>query len=210
MRRILMFARAPRLGQVKTRLRPALPDEEILQLHKALILHTLTRAREARFDQLELWADCQAEHEFFLHCQSCDPALTVFEQLGEDLGARMAHALANADDNSDSGSAQVLIGSDCPAMDADYLNQAFDRLEQGAQVVVGPALDGGYVLIGSTLTQLPIFDGMPWGGDTVLEKTISRLEAAAIKYELLAPLPDVDRPEDLDEAKRYKLLPNRA
>ncbi len=129
-------------------------------------------------------------------------------QQGSDLGERMAHALRQSLLNA---RYTVLIGSDCPELSAEYLQQAFDSLEaeEGAnssKVVLGPATDGGYVLLGSSLAELPVFDNIEWGSNRVFESTVRGLKKAKISYSLLTPLSDIDRPEDLHLARKFNLL----
>jgi hypothetical protein len=92
----------------------------------------------------------------------------------------------------------VLVGTDCPALTADYLAQAFALLDGGADAVVGPAEDGGYILIGLRRTDKRLFDGVAWGTASVLDETRARLAALGWSWQELETLWDVDRPEDLE------------
>ena len=91
----------------------------------------------------------------------------------------------------------VLIGTDCPAMTAEYIESAFAALKAGSDVVLGPATDGGYVLIGVREVVPGLFEGIQWGGDRVLTTTIDKIRSQNLKHRLLDMLWDVDRPEDL-------------
>jgi len=92
----------------------------------------------------------------------------------------------------------VLIGTDCPAMDAGYLEEAFRVLESGIPLVLGPAEDGGYVLIGCTgMPPAGLFEGIDWGTERVLAQTRARIAALGHGHQELPPLSDIDRPEDL-------------
>jgi len=90
----------------------------------------------------------------------------------------------------------LLVGSDCPELDAGYLASALAALDH-AQVVLGPARDGGYVLIGARAVDRLWFAGVPWGSDQVFAATLDRLERTATPWRALPPLGDIDRPEDL-------------
>ena len=90
----------------------------------------------------------------------------------------------------------ILVGSDCPAMDTAYLQRARAALDE-APVVLGPAMDGGYVLIGSRVDRPELFQAIPWGTGEVLELTRQRLRAAGMSWQELEPLADIDRPQDL-------------
>jgi glycosyltransferase A (GT-A) superfamily protein (DUF2064 family) len=92
----------------------------------------------------------------------------------------------------------LLMGSDCPWLGADVLKKADAALDQGAAVVLVPAVDGGYVLVGASVRCGAMFREVPWGTSTVLEITRQRLEAAGLSWLELSPLRDIDRPQDLD------------
>ena len=91
----------------------------------------------------------------------------------------------------------IVIGSDCPALTPSHLRQAADVLREGRDVVVIPAEDGGYVLIGSRRPQPGLFNGMTWGTDQVMAQTRQRLAHSGLTWRELPPLWDVDRPADL-------------
>ena len=113
---------------------------------------------------------------------------------GDDLGDRMQYALASGLRRA---AAVLLVGSDCPEIDAGYLRAA-TRALQHVDLVLGPALDGGFVLIG---VRRPVSDGVftnvRWGSETVLEETLNGAQAAGYSVQLLTALQDIDRPEDL-------------
>jgi hypothetical protein len=90
----------------------------------------------------------------------------------------------------------VLVGSDCPVLDRAYLLQAFEALER-ADLVLGPAEDGGYVLIGARGLARSLFDGVRWGSGEVLSQTLANAEQAGMRTALLEELYDVDEPDDL-------------
>ncbi|MDG2410913.1 MAG: TIGR04282 family arsenosugar biosynthesis glycosyltransferase, partial [Halioglobus sp.] len=114
-------------------------------------------------------------------------------QRGKDLGERMFHALHERLAHFD---CVILVGSDCPSIDADYLRQAIVALED-APVVLGPALDGGYVLIGARCVKESMFRNIPWGTERVLACTRVALRRAGLAFTELNALADIDRPEDM-------------
>jgi hypothetical protein len=124
-------------------------------------------------------------------------------QQGADLGARMGHAVRTtlAPKAAAPGGAAVdrviLIGCDCPDLDAAYLTKAVRTLDR-ADAVLGPAADGGYVLLGLRQFDAGLFRDMPWGGAEVAELTRARLRALGRRWQELPVLRDLDRPEDLD------------
>jgi glycosyltransferase A (GT-A) superfamily protein (DUF2064 family) len=100
----------------------------------------------------------------------------------------------------------VLIGTDCPALQPAHLLRAFTELEEH-DVVIVPAEDGGYVLVALKAPQPQLFEGIEWGGPTVLQATLARIDAARLRAVLLPPLPDLDTPADLERARREGWLP---
>ncbi len=107
----------------------------------------------------------------------------------------MAHAMQQSITQH---SNTILIGTDSPPLDSDYLIQAFQALQGGADAVIGPAEDGGYILIGLSRFNSEIFQGIKWGGETVCRQTISRCNNIDFDCVELDTLWDVDRPEDLE------------
>jgi uncharacterized protein len=200
--RILVFAKSPALGQVKTRLVPALGARAAAELHRQLVERTLGTALAAAVGPVELWCAPHAQDAFFAECAK-KFCLCLQEQGAGDLGTRMARALEIA---VAEGTPALLIGSDCPALTAEYLRAAAAALVKANDAVIGPAEDGGYVLIG--LARSPaahLFEGLPWGSATVMQETRRRLASLGWRWIELATLWDVDRPEDLPRLRQ--LLP---
>jgi uncharacterized protein len=206
--RLLVFAREPVLGSVKTRLQGALGEAGCLALHEALLAHIRSSLVQSRLAPMTMWVSSNLSHECFLsHCNKKD----IYLQKGEDLGQRMAHAAAVTLQQREVESV-IIVGADCPVLDKKYLETALQALAAGNRVVLGPAEDGGYVLIGLRQAEHEVFRGIDWGSSRVLEQTRSRLESAAIPYALLETLWDVDRPSDLPRLRREfpHLLPSQA
>ena len=185
--RIAVFAKAPVAGAVKTRLVPTLGPAGAAQLHEALATHALATAAQANPSALQLWCAPDAAHPFFVGCATrfgCE----LRAQRGADLGERMAHAFA-------SSSPLIVIGTDCPALNASHLARAWAAL--GANdAVIAPAEDGGYALIGLARPAPALFVDMPWGGAEVMARTRKRIAAAGLRCVELETLWDVDRPDD--------------
>ena len=120
------------------------------------------------------------------------PGLSLVQE-GQDLGARMAYAARSALTRAES---VILVGTDCPDLSPEFLKAAIAGLEH-QDAVLGPALDGGYVLLGLRSVESSLFERMPWGSDRVAYVTEQRLDALGWQWSRLAPLRDVDRPEDL-------------
>jgi hypothetical protein len=193
----MVFAKAPTPGRVKTRLIPSLGASGAAELQRQLIERTLCTAEEAGLGTLELWCAPGPDDPFFAACaERHDMGLRT--QCEGDLGRRMAGALA-------AGTPGLLIGCDCPALTAAYLHQAAAALAGGYDAVLGPAEDGGYVLIG--LARSPpaqLFEDIPWGTQTVMQETRARLARRNWRWRELALMWDLDRPEDLQRLRQLR------
>ena len=190
---IQIFAKQPQLGTVKTRLIPMLGIVGATQFYHRLCWQQLQRLDLVVYqDKLQLYAYPHYHHVFFKQCQQtfgCE----LYSQSGFDLGMKMATALQHG---LQSAQRVVLIGTDCPHLDQTYIEHAFQALRHGAAVVLGPANDGGYVLVGMNQTVAPIFTEMPWSTEQLLEQTVRRLQNLRLNYHLLSVLDDIDTPLD--------------
>jgi uncharacterized protein len=197
---VAVFAKAPRAGQVKTRLAGALGAEGAARLHERLATRAVETAVAAGLGPVQLWCAPDSSHAFFARMERrFGVALCV--QSGEDLGARMAHAMDAA---FRSGHRVVLIGADCPDLVPADLHDAAEALRSHDAVFM-PAEDGGYVLAGAA-RPLPIFGHMPWGTGHVMSRTRERLREAGATWRELRTSWDVDRPEDLGRLQQSGLL----
>jgi rSAM/selenodomain-associated transferase 1 len=187
--RVIVFAKAPVPGAAKTRLIPALGADGAARLHERLVDRALETACAARLGPVELCCAPDRSHPFFAGC-AMRFGVALTEQGTGDLGDRMHRALA-------AELPAVLIGADCPAMTPDYLREAAAALAAGQDVALGPAEDGGYVLIAANRIRPDAFARIGWGGPDVVEEQRARLRAIGWQWRELAPLWDVDRPEDL-------------
>ena len=192
-RQLLIMARAPVPGACKTRLIPALGAEGAAALQRRLLRHALSAAAGVPGAALTLHAHPDTDHPL-LREWAVEFGARLRPQQGDDLGERMAHALAAA---LTEGGPAVLIGCDSPGYTADYLEAAFAALEAGHSMVLGPAVDGGYVLIGLNRVEPSLFRDIPWGGERVAVLTRERAAAAGLRPFELAPLADIDHPEDI-------------
>ncbi len=199
--RVAVFARAPVPGEVKTRLVPALGGEGAAALHRALVTRALEAAIAADLGPVELWCAPDARDPFFRSCTERF-AVNLIAQHEGDLGERMRRAFESMLGTS---ARALLIGSDVPAMTAAYLRAADAALAEGCDAVIGPAEDGGYVLIGLRRSgrgvAAGLFEGIAWGGPAVLQETRSRIERLGWRHRELPALWDVDRPEDLSRLR---------
>jgi rSAM/selenodomain-associated transferase 1 len=203
--RVAVFAKAPVPGQVKTRLAAELGDEGAAALHATLVRQALATAMLAGIGRIELWCAPDAADPFFAQCAR-ETGARLRVQQGRDLGERMSRAF---DDAFDAGRHLVLIGSDCPALTPECLQDAAVALASHDAVIV-PAEDGGYVLVGLSRTVRGLFDGISWSTGEVMASTRERLAAAGARWKELPPLWDVDRPEDYARLRREGWLEETA
>jgi rSAM/selenodomain-associated transferase 1 len=190
--RILVFAKAPQPGAVKTRLIPALGAAGAARLHERLLERTLATAAAAGVGPLELCGDLASDPVLAARAAAHGAALTA--QGPGDLGARMHRAFARA---LASAPHVLAVGCDCPALTPAHLRAASAALAAGQDAVLGPAEDGGYVLIGLARVHSALFEGIRWGGPDVAERTRASLGRLGWRWREIERLWDVDRPEDL-------------
>jgi len=201
---VIVFAKAPQRGSVKTRLIPLLGAEGAAALHVRLVKHALKTATKAS-RPVELHCAPDANDSFFRFCAG-HYGVAVKAQVEGDLGARMLAAFTQS---LTEHACVLLIGSDCPALTARHLRQADRSLRDGADAVFIPCEDGGYALIGLQRVEAALFDGMTWGGEHVMADTRARLTALGWRWRELETLWDVDRPEDYTRLMGSGLLDSR-
>lgn len=200
--RIMVFAKAPLTGQVKTRLIPHLGVRGARALHEQLARYCIANAVQAKLCPVQLWCSPDREHPFFADCRS-EFKIPLSSQEGQDLGERMAHAFEQILQEC---SYALVIGTDCPALTSADLREALCALQGGMDAVVGPAKDGGYVLLGLRRLARGLFEDIAWGEVTVLDTTRERMEGLQWRWHELAVRWDVDRPEDVERLMREDLL----
>lgn len=184
---VLIMARAPRPGAVKTRLQPLLGAQGCARLQASMTERTLRLAEQVAPERCWLALD-----------QPCDMPITarVLRQRGRDLGARMHDAVEQV--SSEQPGPVLVIGTDVPTLNAHHLRAAAGMLADDVDVVFGPALDGGYYLIGlrRPCTEVFAIDPALWGGPGVLAASLTAADAIGLRAGLLEPLRDLDTPED--------------
>lgn len=199
---ILVFAKAPHPGTVKTRLAPLLGSDGATALHQQLLNRTLAIARQSAPDSLELWCAPDVSHPF-LQTMAREHNATLHLQHGDDLGARMTHAFAECLQRH---SRAICIGIDCPALTAKHLHAANAALRERFDAAIVPAEDGGYALIALAHPAAGIFVGIDWGGAQVMAQTRERMRANDLHWKELETLWDIDRPEDYARLLQSGLL----
>lgn len=198
MTRIVVFAKAPIPGYAKTRLAGSLGPEAAAALHARMVEHAVEQACAAAPGAVELACTPTIEHALFEQLQRRFGVERTLQGEG-DLGARMYRALARAVGPS---RPVIIIGTDCPGLDGSYLRQAIAALQSGHEVVLGPAEDGGYVLIGATVAVPRLFEQVAWGSASVLSDTRAALRECRLSWFELSSLWDVDRREDYERLLR--------
>ncbi len=180
------------MGEVKTRLIGQLTARQACDLHCELVRTTCKTLVNAAVADVELAVAGAVDHPLFLQCLTLGVDRITL-QYGQDLGERMYNALV---DGLARYERVLLVGSDCPGIDTRYLARALRELDH-APVVLGPAADGGYVLIGARHIEPAVFRGVKWGSATVFADTVSRLARLGLQWRGLPVLADIDRPADL-------------
>lgn len=187
-----IFGRYPRRGEVKTRLQSFLGPEACLTLHQALLLDTLERTSSLDLQRCLYLSSCsKTAGRLFVEKQGLFHDLEVEIQHGSDLGERLRAAFQDLLGRYDRA---VIVGSDSPTLPISFIDQAFVSLEH-RPVVLGPAEDGGYYLIGLSLPRENLFSGIDWGTGSVLDQTREKLRPD--EYFLLPVWYDIDTREDL-------------
>ena len=190
--RVVVMARAPVPGETKRRLIPAIGAERAAALHRAMIRRAVATALESGVGPVELWCHPGTDHEVLRSLRS-RTQVELHAQVGTDLGERMHAAIAARP------GATAVIGTDCPFLEPDDLLLTAGALHrEDADVVLVPAFDGGYVLIGVAGPRPELFARMDWGTERVLAQTRERARTARLRLLELAARRDIDRPEDLE------------
>ncbi|KFI23577.1 TIGR04282 family arsenosugar biosynthesis glycosyltransferase [Nitrosococcus oceani] len=190
--RIVIFAKAPLPGLAKTRLIPALGAEGSAHLAVKLLEHAVKQAVLADTGPVELCVSPTRLHSIWKELTL--PVSLEWSEQGEgDLGERLARATRRITNN---GQAIILIGTDCPSLNAKKLREAAQALERHDACMV-PVSDGGYALLGLSRHLPEVFSDMPWSSTAVARLTRQRMLAECWTFKQLAPLHDIDEPQDL-------------
>lgn len=186
---LIIYLRRPELGKVKTRLAREIGEERAKAVYEELLdLSFQVYDRVPEEKQLHF-----AEQPGFERMD-----FSTHFQLGKDLGARMRHSFKSAFEEE--RSKVVLVGSDCPDIRLDLIEQAFTALDE-VDLVLGPAEDGGYYLLGMRTLHSALFEGITWSSDSVLSESLIRAQELGLEVKLLETLYDIDTLADL---KRFK------
>lgn len=184
---LIIFAKNPVIGKVKTRIGLVLGDEKALEIYRSLL------------DGIYCETKSLSQNKFLFLSDNTDRNLfdTGFEQRvqdGKELGEKMHNALDSV--FMEGFLKVILIGADVPGLNRDIINEAFEKLDC-FDIVIGPAMDSGYYLIGMNEPDFSLFKNMEWGNEMVLSQTMYRIKEKAKSYYLLKELNDIDTIEDL-------------
>jgi hypothetical protein len=191
---LVVFAKAPRLGEAKTRLYPLLGPVAATEFAVCLVRDTFALARE-------LHSRCPGLHLYLAYTPdlasfSAAPPLgfSAFEQRGDSFGARLGTAFAHL--LAAGYAAVVAIGVDSPTLPPAAIEEALDKLSAGTDVVIAPADDGGYGLLGLRSFKPELFAGIEWSTSRVTSQTVENAGALGLSVGWLDPCYDVDVPAD--------------
>ena len=190
---IIVFVKNIKLGKVKTRLAKTIGNQAAFEVYKELVKITENTTKHIDIDKQIYFSDVVINSKWTNHSK--------FVQEGDNLGERMKNAFNKG--FQDGYERIVLIGSDLPDITANHLKEALNILKT-KQTVFGPALDGGYYLVGQSQPNDFIFENKPWSQPELLENTLSELDKKNVTYSLLETLNDIDTFEDLKASTFYK------
>lgn len=203
--KIVIMAKAPRPGQVKTRLAPIFDDSQLVKLQATLIQTTMKLALSVAPLNTFLCFDPTSARKDL--ARLVGPRIRLVPQRGDHLGQRLMSAANDVYELAPGP--QVIIGTDIPLLSEQLLRSACSHLRSGIDVVLGPAVDGGYYLVAMNRPELSLFDIDPtlWGGAHVLEATLAASEKSGLSVRLLEQLRDLDTPHDARELVNAPSLP---
>ena len=191
-RLLLLFVKNPVAGKVKTRLARTAGNDRALQVYKQLMQLTEKSAKQVDSAR-QVWYSSFIDQNDLFDSELFEKRL----QKGDDLGERMGNAFSSS--YEEGYRSVVIIGSDCPELDSDIIEQAFVELNK-SDVVIGPSADGGYYLLGMNTFIPEIFEGIKWSSTDVLSQTKEKLDKSGYSFKELQVLNDIDTEEDLNNS----------
>ena len=192
---LIIFTRNPELGKCKTRLAKTIGDPAALEIYRYMLQHTANVAKEIAADRFVFYSESIQKNDIW--------DSNIFRkklQQGNDLGTKMENAFLDLFQMA--YEKIVIIGSDLLDLESHHVNLAFETLHSN-EVVIGPATDGGYYLLGLSKMNNFIFNNKPWSQSNLLEETLTELRNHKITFTTLETLNDIDTFEDLSTSKHY-------
>ncbi|MFD2726952.1 TIGR04282 family arsenosugar biosynthesis glycosyltransferase [Hyunsoonleella rubra] len=190
---VIVFVKNIKLGKVKTRLAKTIGNQGAFEVYKELVDITEKATSEVEADKRIYFSDAVLDTKWV--------GFEKFVQQGEDLGVRMKNAFTKGFEHG--YQRIVLIGSDLPDIDASHIYNGLKALEH-SETVFGPAIDGGYYLIGLSKIHDCVFENKPWSQSILLQETLNELKSKSITFSILGTLNDIDTFEDLITSDFYK------
>lgn len=187
---LIIFQKNAVLGKVKSRLAATIGEKKALEIYKLLLLHTYREIEKLEGIDISIFYSDFIEEISFVQIK---PVFTEI-QIGEDLGEKMSNAFRFLFEKG--YQKVIIIGTDCPEIKSTDIQDAFQSLEKN-EVCIGPALDGGYYLLGMCRYYESLFQNIPWSSSEVTKMTLEILNLGQISFELLKTLRDIDTEEDL-------------
>lgn len=201
MNHLLVFAKRPILGKVKTRLAKDLGEKNALEVYKFLLEHTARISNPRNHQKWKthwFWDELPISENIGSFEYLLPDSFSLHSQIKGDLGERMEGAFLNILEAKkyEQGSQIIIIGSDCLELNSDILLAAFENLET-SDIVIGPAFDGGYYLLGMKSLKKELFQGIEWSSNTVFSSTMEKIQSLNLSVYILPTLRDIDRALDL-------------
>ena len=190
---LIVFLKNPLEGKVKTRLAAQVGETEALSVYQKLIEHTRSIVMDCPVDIHLFYSDYIDSQDKWL-----DTEITKHQQEGKDLGERMKNAFKQVLDSGYKNA--IIIGTDCPEITSRIIQDAFDRLEE-YDVVIGPAMDGGYYLLGMNDLHDELFEQIDWGTESVFDQTLAVLQRLGLIWYETPILSDIDTEDDLPKLR---------
>lgn len=194
-RKLIIFVKNEEAGKTKTRLAASIGDEEALDVYRKLLVHTFRQTVPLHKVQKEVWySRFKAEQDIWSKGD-----FTKRIQEGERLGERMANAFKKVFD-TDNRQKVLIIGSDCAELTTEVVEKAFEELDK-SDIVIGPAKDGGYYLLGMKHYYPDLFNGIAWSSEHVFDQTRAKVHRLGLSCAILEELNDVDTLEDWKQVR---------
>jgi len=197
---LIIFAKRPTPGKVKTRLTPYITPTEAAELYEAFVTDIICSTHKLKCERVII-AYTPSNAEVTFH-SICGQSVEYLPQKGHNLGERMKNAFRYSFDKGSKRT--VIIGTDSPTLPVSYMQKAFDTLKE-VPVTIGPTLDGGYYLIGLSEQNDAIFDGVDWSTSRVFGQTLTRIQAINKQLYVLPPWYDVDTSDNLEFLRSHIL-----
>ncbi|MGR3303233.1 MAG: TIGR04282 family arsenosugar biosynthesis glycosyltransferase [Candidatus Scalindua sp.] len=197
---LIIFAKSPIPGKVKTRLTPHITPTKAAELYEAFIADTISTALKLKCERITVaYSPGYAEKTLQ---RLCGQTVNYLPQEGHNLGERMKNAFKHSFDTGFERA--VIIGTDSPTLPLSYIRKAFDVLKE-VPVTIGPTFDGGYYLIGLSEQNETVFDDIEWSTSSVFSQTLARIKTANKQLCILPPWYDVDTPDSLEFLRAHLL-----